>query len=500
MAAGRGRLADGWLARDSYNTRVRGRMAHKIGVNGTQYEPDIRSEVDLCFYDDDDDVERTKGGTVVNGSAYNSVIGSSSPLGARCLVDSRYRCVEDTSSGGLEPGRRSPVEGHQGSEEVPRDEDSGASVSSGSNTPGKVGSASSLEAQGASAVMEHVDPNPYSSDEWEESDLSDTDGDHSDSSDDDDPKSQVDRLIERGTLVYMDGENSNLSSETESSDSSDYDDSDSESDITDVSPLISATASPLGLSPVLPRRTLGTSPLALHDNRDLSFDYHHEHSSNDQGYDSQPHCNGFSNSDDSTDMTLLLKAVVELEKKQHRQVNNRTNNDCNLHQNVYHHDNHLQPTPPITIHPIDASPHHRHLRRTMHHYRRKNMSFTNDEVRRIDRENQILLQKIMSAHSRSKHQSSSNHNSRPVHKPANSTVNRKREDDKIRRENMILLRKIQEAKPSRDVTASRSSRQRTSHGLRPTSSLPTPNGSCGASARTAPGHVNTPTPRKETAL
>ncbi|XP_042224195.1 cilia- and flagella-associated protein 97-like [Homarus americanus] len=473
-------------------------MAHKIGLNDTQYEPDIRGEVDFCFYDDDD-VERTKGCKVVSGSTYNSVIGSSSPPGASCLVDSRYRCVEDTSSSGQQASRRSPVEGHQGSEEVSRDEDSGASVSSDSNTPGKVGSASSLEAQqqGASAVMEHVDPNPYSSDEWEESDLSDSDDDHSDSSDDDDPKSQVDRLIERGTLVYMDGENSNLSSETESSDSSDYDDSDSESDITDVSPLISATASPLGLSPVLPRRALGTSPLALHDNRDLSFEYHPENSTYDQGYDSQPHCNGYShsNSDDSTDMTLLLKAVVELEKKQHRQVNNRTN-EFSHHQNSYHH----QTSSPITIHPIDASPHHRHLRRTMQHYRRKNMSFTNDEVRRIDRENQILLQKIMCAHNRSKHQSSSNHNSRPVHKPANATVSRRREDEKIRRENMILLRKIQEAKPSRDVTASRSPRQRATHGLRPTSSLPTTPGSCGASARTAPGHVTTPTPRKETAL
>lgn len=427
-----GRLADGWLAGDSYNTRVRGRMAHKIGPNDTQYEPDIRGEVDFCCLEASD-VERTKSGEGVGGSAALScVIGSSSSApGASCLVDSRYRCVEDTSSSGQQASRRRPIEGHQGSEEVSRHEDSGPSVSSGSNTPGKVGSAGSLEAQqqGASAVMEHVDPNPYSSDEWDESDLSDTDDDHSDSSDDDDPKSQVDRLIERETLVYMEGENSNLSSETDSSDdSSDYDDSDSESDITDVSPLLSATASPLGLSPVLPRRTLGTSPLALHDNRDLTFDFQHENSSNDHGYDTQTHCNGCNSNSgsggDSTDMTLLLKAVVQLEKQQQQQrhVQHRT---CE----------HTQQSHPITIHPIDASPHHRHLRRTMHHHRRKNMSFTNDEVRRIDRENQILLEKIMSAHSRSK--SSSSHSNRPVHKPANSTVNRRREDEKIRRENMV---------------------------------------------------------------
>ncbi|XP_047485648.1 cilia- and flagella-associated protein 97-like [Penaeus chinensis] len=480
-----------WLAGDSYNTRVRGSMAHKIGLNDTQYEPDIRGEVDFGFFDSDDELERTKGSEMVSGSArLSSVLGASSP-GARSGLLSR--CAEDASSPAA-----GPSEGQRGAQEAARDEDR-RRRGRASPGAGQAGSASSPEAE--AEAMERVDPGPYSSDEWEESAASDTDGDHSDSSDDDDPKSQVDRLIERGALMYMDGENSNLSSETDSSDSdSSYGcDSDSESDITDVSPLISATASPLGLSPVLPRRTLGTSPLALHDNRDLALECREDDSpGHDQGYDSQPHCNGYSNSDDSTDMTLLLKAVVELERKQQR--NRRSNGHHQYHGRQYHNQQyHLnQPTSPVTIHPIDASPHHSHLRGS--HHRRKNMSFSNDEVRRIDRENQILLHKIMSAHNRSRQHNSSNQNSRSVHRPANSTVTRRREDEKIRRENMILLRKIQEAKPSRDVTASRPPRHRTTHGLRPPSSLPTTPGSCGASARTAPGHVNTPTPRKETAL
>ncbi|XP_068250059.1 cilia- and flagella-associated protein 97-like [Palaemon carinicauda] len=594
-----------WQARETYNTRVRDRMAHKIGLHDTQYEPDICGAVDLSLVvEDDSEVERTKGALAISEtvSEKHSVIvlaeptppSSSSPphdqlrhykdcsssvlaadaSSASLVLSSRFvediscgltkeeeqkkrggAVVGDGSAGRSRTTRKTSRtsrllsaegqqrdSGHEGAGEAMRH---GHRSSFGSRTSerGPAGSASSFEASANATAMEgRVDqnliPSLYSSDEWdEESDLSsasDGEQDHSDSSDDDDPKSQVDRLIERGTLMYMDGENSNLSSETESSDddSSDYDDSDSESDITDVSPLLSATASPLGLSPVLPRRTLGTSPLALHDNRDLVVvDFSRpEISSNDQGYDSQPHCNGssHSNSDDSTDMTLLLKAVVELEKKQrqkrshHHQTtrssalsndhyNNRhhssrsrqsTGRHYNNHhhhhhhqnvQNNIHHNQQIEPSSPISIHPIDASPHHSHLRRASHSHRRKNMSFSNDEVRRIDRDNQILLKKIMSAHTRSSRNqssstsSSSNQNSRTVHvhRPANSTVNRKREEEKIRRENMILLRKIQEAKPSKDVTASRSPRHRTAHGVRPPSSLPATPGSIGASARTA---------------
>lgn len=503
-------------------------MAHKVGHDEAHREHNSRSAVRLSPEADDQDVARTKGldCDMVSGPVVSAVQGPDcSPPGATCLEDSRYRCVEDTSSGG--PGR----EGHKGGEEVWRQRPGGTEDSCETDMVG--GSASSFEADqqqqrvgAASAVMEHADPNVYSSDEWEESDLSDTDGDHSDSSDDDDPKSQVDRLIEKVTLVYLDGENSNLSSESsDDSDDSDYDDSDSESDITDVSPLISATASPLGLSPVLPRRTLGTSPLALHDNRDLGFDYGAEVGTEEHGYElTVPPVHSVErerhsyNSQEPSDMTVLLKAVVELEEEQRREQSSSSSSKrgpAGLQETPSQpiasqapSDSHMpRRSPPIAIHPIDASPHHRHLRRAAgHHYRRKNMSFPNEEVRRIDRENQILLEKIMNTHSRtstrhshhhhshshhhSHHSSSSSsnqsypghhhhhhHHSRPVHRPANSTVNRRREEEKIRRENMILLRKIQEAKPSREVAAFR----------------------CGASARS--GHVAATTARhKETAL
>ena len=243
--------------------------------------------------------------------------------------------------------------------------------------------------------MERVsDHSPYSSDEWEDSesggDHSDTDDDHSDSSDDDDPKSQVDRLIERGTLMFMDDENSALSSESESD--SDYDDDDSESDITDVSPLISATASPVGLSPVLPRRTLSTSPLALHPRpldhhttEDLAV-VHDNHHKQWNGL----HDNNVDHTTDSTNMALLVQAVMELEKKvtkkrpKHRQYIGLP------HSNIG--DNNSSSVQ--GIHPIHDSPHHRHLiRKSSSSSRRKNMSFTNEEVRRIDRDNKILLKK-----------------------------------------------------------------------------------------------------------
>lgn len=390
-----------------------------------------------------------------------------------------------------------------------------------------------LEGTAVSAsTMENTDPNPYSSDEWEESDISESESDDCDSSDDDDPKSQVDRLIERGTLMYMEGENSNLSSDSSDLDSSDYDfdDSDSESDITDVSPLISATASPLGLSPILPRRILGTSPLALHDNRDIEIGYRKMLESNTTCLS-----NGLGNYDDShapengdsdariphhepTDMSRLLEAVVELEKSQgHEQCKDRHGGTaCNgltssrrLNAQQHNSSNSQSDSTSIPINAIHSNPHHRHLRKCN---RRKNLSFTNEEVRRIDRENQILLRKIVVAHHRNNRNSHSHHSSsssssssyhgssRPVHKPANATINRKREDEKIRRENLILLRKIQGAKPSREVIQSRPPRVRyTLGGSRPSSGI---HGSCSASARTAVGstHVTPPHARKETAL
>ncbi|XP_012279934.1 cilia- and flagella-associated protein 97-like [Orussus abietinus] len=74
---------------------------------------------------------------------------------------------------------------------------------------------------------------------------------------------------------------------------------------------------------------------------------------------------------------------------------------------------------------------------------RKNMSFTNAQMREIERENQILLRKIMSYQ-------------KPINKPvkikaaqpraSSSEINRRRLQKKIEEGNMMLLRKIQGAK------------------------------------------------------
>ncbi|KAL7646352.1 UNVERIFIED_CONTAM: hypothetical protein RMT77_003261 [Armadillidium vulgare] len=358
-------------------------------------------------------------------------------------------------------------------------------------------------------AMERADISPsYTSDEWEDDSVnSDTDDDHTDSSDDDDPKSQVDRLIERGTLMYMDGENSALSSEDESDDSDD--DYDSESDITDVSPLVSATASPLGLSPVLPRRTVPTSPLALHDNRELSLDYNDpNHSPFDWDNPSPPFENNASDDTngeesnnenhhlDSTRMDLLLQAVLELEN-QNRLQNYNLNNQNNS-------SNHLSGLPnnhasdPVFIHPIRDNPNHIHLNSKNFNQRRKNMSFSNEEVRKIDRENRILLKKIMAAHTRTKssiHSSNQPSSVRSCTRPSNSASTRKKED-RIRRENLLLLKKIQEVKPSKElVSPVKNIDQRISN-----CTLKTTSSSCGTFTRTLghPPHVSTPPIRKET--
>lgn len=301
----------------------------------------------------------------------------------------------------------------------------------GENSLCQSSSAEAISPDQRHSAMERADLSPYSSDAWEAD--SDTDGDHSDSSDDDDPKSQVDRLIEQGTLMYLNGENSALSSEGESDD--DYD---SESDITDVSPLVSATPSPLGLSPVLPRRTAPTSPLALHDNNELLLQYRLPSNSesdydSDTPYHERPEHPPMSTcSTDATNMDLLLRAVIELENQ------NENDHPHHNHRNSKHHrpHNHVKTNSSLSdkssngfLHPIRDNPHHHHLR--------KNMSFSNEEVRKIDRENKILLKKIMAAHSRSKNNCPPFQSNNKHHRPTNAAVNRRKNDERIRRDNLV---------------------------------------------------------------
>ncbi|XP_014224591.1 uncharacterized protein LOC106650868 [Trichogramma pretiosum] len=72
---------------------------------------------------------------------------------------------------------------------------------------------------------------------------------------------------------------------------------------------------------------------------------------------------------------------------------------------------------------------------------RKNMSFTNDEVMKIERDNEILLKKIITQHKAPKT------NIQQI-KPrvSSSAINRRRLQKKIEEENMVLLKRLQRAK------------------------------------------------------
>jgi len=326
----------------------------------------------------------------------------------------------------------------------------------------------------------------YSSDnDWEASDHhSDTDADHSDSSDDDNPTSQVDRMIERGTRLIMDGENSALSSETDDTDDDDFSE-DSESDITDVSPLVSNTASPLGLSPVMSRRNLLSTPVVR-----APFLRHYSHKGHDgdiedEGdedrirrkswnhgemylqHDLVPHTHsGFDAKSPKMSFVVqeLLKLTMESQNRKKKFSTDFTGGAAEVEdpmllngregdlqqfsrsrssrkdrrrssgsEHKYKHQ--LSPS-------LSANPHHRHLRKGG---RRKNMSFTNEEVRVINRDNSILLEKLLAVDGRDPTPASP---ARTV-RPANATVNRKRAEDIIRKDNQALLRRLSEVRPSK---------------------------------------------------
>ncbi|KAJ8028473.1 Cilia- and flagella-associated protein 97 [Holothuria leucospilota] len=79
-------------------------------------------------------------------------------------------------------------------------------------------------------------------------------------------------------------------------------------------------------------------------------------------------------------------------------------------------------------------------------HQRMNMSFSNDEVKKIDRENQRLLKKILSTN---RTHTSANGSSRSTSKHmSHSAVRRQREQRKIELENMKILQRIESAKAS----------------------------------------------------
>ncbi|KAL3235870.1 hypothetical protein MRX96_022378 [Rhipicephalus microplus] len=93
---------------------------------------------------------------------------------------------------------------------------------------------------------------------------------------------------------------------------------------------------------------------------------------------------------------------------------------------------------------------------------RKNMSFSNEEVQRIDRENQRLLKRILAQQNRPRPK----FDSRTPSRLAPSAINRQRQQRQIEVENLALLKKIESAKPSREVAPSPDHLQRArSHSL-----------------------------------
>ncbi|XP_067106109.1 cilia- and flagella-associated protein 97 [Osmerus mordax] len=124
---------------------------------------------------------------------------------------------------------------------------------------------------------------------------------------------------------------------------------------------------------------------------------------------------------------------------------------------------------------------------------RKNFSFTNEEVRRIDRENQRLLHELSRPPPRSRPVSAATgfittpttHPIRLYH----SALNRQREQQRIERENLAFLRRLETVKPSRGLrrTEHLADYQRQTRYLGPTELPSLPQGPSRTSSRTSPG-------------
>ncbi|RVE76250.1 hypothetical protein OJAV_G00006550 [Oryzias javanicus] len=90
---------------------------------------------------------------------------------------------------------------------------------------------------------------------------------------------------------------------------------------------------------------------------------------------------------------------------------------------------------------------------------RKNFSFSNDEVRRIERENQRLLHKLNhllsdSSQKRAVRKSASVAMNSPVSRLSHTALNRRREQQRIQRENQALLKRLETVKPTADLKCS----------------------------------------------
>ncbi|XP_059407961.1 cilia- and flagella-associated protein 97 isoform X2 [Carassius carassius] len=90
--------------------------------------------------------------------------------------------------------------------------------------------------------------------------------------------------------------------------------------------------------------------------------------------------------------------------------------------------------------------------------RRKNYSFTNEEVQEIDRENQRLLRELSRSSARSRSGSSacsktsSRRSSAPPIRLYHSALNRQREQERIQKENLAFLKRLESVKPTPGLT------------------------------------------------
>ncbi|KAL7856355.1 hypothetical protein AOLI_G00199590 [Acnodon oligacanthus] len=86
--------------------------------------------------------------------------------------------------------------------------------------------------------------------------------------------------------------------------------------------------------------------------------------------------------------------------------------------------------------------------------RQKNFSFTDEEVRRIERENQRLLRELSRSSPRSRSGGSARRSAPPAARPYHSALNRQREQQRIQRENLAFLKRLESVKPTPGMTRS----------------------------------------------
>ena len=184
-------------------------------------------------------------------------------------------------------------------------------------------------------------------------------------------------------------------------------DSDTASDVTDVSPL----HSPHAINKQSQQDVRHGKPPKSPGQKEVTFRSRPTSASSAKGTNRNPLIRADS---DDIDLKLLMQAVMEMEQTHHPKLvtPGYNRNDSML----------------IQRHPTSAD--------------RKNFSFSNDNVRTIDKENQRLMQQIMENAARAKKaKKASKGQKKPatVNKMSTSAINRNREQMRIERENYVRI-------------------------------------------------------------